>query len=142
MKLGAACYALIAVGWLVSGVLTLRGFGPYAGAERWFQVATAAVVGLTGVLFGVGAATRRGLIADRGPWICRRGWIVVIGLVATAFVLSLLTDQDGVPPFPNLLAAFIPPWVRRLQGKYYEGVQEAERELSPGEPGGVTRPVG
>ncbi|MFC6160648.1 hypothetical protein [Kribbella jiaozuonensis] len=61
-----------------------------------------------------------------------------MGLVVAAFVLALLTDQDGVPPFPNLIAAFIPPWVKRLQEKYYEGVAEA---LSPAEPGGGRSPT-
>lgn len=139
MKLGAAFYALIAVGWLVSAVLTLHGFGPYAGAERWLRVGTAAAVAFTGVMFGVGAVTRRGLAADDGPWICRRGWFVVIGLVVVATVLAVLSEQDGVPPFPNLIAVFIPPWVKRMQAKYYEGVAEA---LSPGEPGEARPPTG
>ena len=70
MKLGAAFYALVAAGWLVSaGVLIVRPFGAYADAERWFQLATAVVFALNGLLFATGAVTRRGLVADGGPWI-------------------------------------------------------------------------
>lgn len=135
MKLGAAFYALVAVGWLVSAVLTLRGYGSYAAADQWYRVAIATVFALTGVMFGIGAVTRRGLVSRDGPRICRDGWIVVIALVAAAFVVSLLGEQDWGTPFPNAVAAFIPHWVRRLQGKYYEGVQEAEREIRPVGPG-------
>jgi hypothetical protein len=132
MKLGAAFYALVAAGWLVSaGVLIVRPFGAYADAERWFQLATAVVFALNGLLFATGAVTRRGLVADGGPWICRNGGILVAGLVVVMFVLSLLTDADGVSPFPTATAVFIPHWVKRLQEKYYEGVAEAVSEGAP-----------
>jgi hypothetical protein len=142
LKLGAAFYALVAGGWLVSAVLTLRGYGSYANAEQWYRVAIATVFALTGVMFGIGAVTRRGLVSRDGPRICRDGWIVVAALVAVAFVVSLLGEPDWGTPFPNAVAAFIPHWVRRLQEKYYEGVREAERELSPAEPGEGRLPPG
>ena len=137
MKLGAAFYALIAVGWIVSGVLTLRGYGSYAAADQWYKIAVATVFFLTGVMFGVGAVTRRGLVSDEGPRICRDGWIVLIALVGASFVVSLLGEQDWGAPFPTATALFIPRWVKRMQVKYYEGVAEAEQELTSGERGGV-----
>ena len=142
MKLGAAFYALVAVSWVVSAVVTLRGYGSYAAAEQWYRIAIATVFALTGVMFGIGAVTRRGLASHEGPRICRDGWMVVVGLVGAAFVVSLLGDQEWGTPFPNAAAAFIPWWVQRLQEKYHEGVQEAERELSPVEPGEVRPPSG
>ncbi|MER7244186.1 hypothetical protein [Kribbella sp. NPDC000426] len=133
MKLGAAVYALVAVGWLASAVvLVVRPFGAYADAERWFQIATAIVFALNGVLFAVGAVTRRGLAGRTGPWICRNGWVLVAGLVVVMFVLSLLTDAEGISPFPTATGLFIPHWVNRLKEKYDEGVAEAVRE-GPGE---------
>ncbi|NUR97019.1 MAG: hypothetical protein HOV67_17400 [Kribbellaceae bacterium] len=141
MKLGAAAYALLAVGWLVSAVLTLRGYGSYAAADQWYRNAVAAVFLLTGVLFGVGAVTRRGLVSDVGPRICRQGWIVLIGLVAVAFVVSLLGESEWGMPFPTITALFIPPWIKRMQQKYYEGVEEAERELNPEGPAGGQSPT-
>ncbi|WP_432888464.1 hypothetical protein ACQPYH_07680 [Kribbella sp. CA-245084] len=126
MKLGAAFYALIAAGWLASAVvLVLRPFGAYADAERWLQIASAIVFALNGLLFAVGAVTRRGLAGQSGPWICRNGWALVVGLAAVMFVLSLLTDAEGISPFPTATAVFIPHWVNRLKEKYDEGVAEA-----------------
>lgn len=122
-------YALVAAGWLASaGLLVLRPYGAYADAERWFQIATAIVFALNGVLFAAGAVTRRGLAGHAGPWICRNGWILVAGLVVVMFVLSLLTDAEGVSPFPTATGLFIPHWVNRLKEKYEEGMAEAVRE--------------
>jgi hypothetical protein len=141
MKLGAAFYGLIAVGWFVSAVVTFRGYGSYASADQWYRIAIGTVFLLTGVIFGIGAVTRRGLMSDDGPRICRKGWIVVIALVCAAFVVALLGEDDWGVPFPNGVAVFIPPWVKRLQQKYYEGRDEAERELNPEAPDGVRPPT-
>ena len=140
MKLGAAFYALIAVAWVVSAVATYRGYGNYADADQWFLVVMGTVFLLTGVLFGIGAVTRRGLMSHDGPWICRSGWLAVIVLVGAAFVVYLLGDDWG-SPFPNAAAAFLPGFVQRLQDKYYEGRAEAELELSPEGPDGVRPPT-
>jgi hypothetical protein len=43
--------------------------------------------------------------------------------------------------FPSIVTALIPPWVKRMQEKYYEGRDEAERELNPEEPDGVRPPT-
>ncbi|GAA1591888.1 hypothetical protein GCM10009804_55140 [Kribbella hippodromi] len=149
LKLGAAVYALAAVGWFVSAVLILRGYGDYAGADRWFLIATAMPVALTGVLYTIGAVTRRGLIASEGPRICQIGWAFVIGLVAVELVLSFIYDQTGGPiagdssPMiaPSIAAVFIPHWIGRLQEKYYEGIAEGEQELSSRESGGGPAPT-
>jgi hypothetical protein len=142
LKLGAAFYALVTLSWFVSAVVTLRGYGSYAEAAQWYRVAIATVFALTGVMFAIGAVTRRGLDSPDGPRICRDGWIVVAVLVAAAFVVSLRGESDWGTPFPNAVAAFIPRWVRRLQEKYYEGVREAELELSPAELGEGRLPPG
>lgn len=140
LKLGAAFYGLIAVGWIVSAVVTFRGYGSYASADQWYLIAMGIVFLLTGVIFGIGAVTRRGLMSDDGPRICRQGWIVVLALVCAAFVVYLLGDDWGTP-FPNAVAVFIPPMVKRLQEKYYEGRDEAERELTPEVPDEVRPPT-
>ncbi|HEY3562357.1 MAG TPA: hypothetical protein VGL05_33050 [Kribbella sp.] len=139
LKLGAAFYGLIAVGGIVSALVTLRGYGKYAGADEWYLIARATVYLLIGVMFGVGAVTRRGLMSDDGPRICRQGWIVVIALVCAEFVVYAL-GAEGWGTFPSVVSAFIPPWVKRLQEKYYEGRDEAGRELSSEEPDGVRPP--
>lgn len=141
LKLGAVVYALVAAASLVSAGSVFHGAGAYADADHWYRTVVAIVLALTGALFAVGAVTRRGLISDDGPRICRDGWIVVIALACCAFVVTFLDDQGGsVPPFPNLAAAFVPHWVRRLQESYYEGRDEAERELKSVEPDGVRPP--
>jgi hypothetical protein len=139
LKLGAAFYGLIAVGGIVSAVMTFRGYGRYAGADQWYLIARGTVYLLIGVMFGIGAATRRGLMSDDGPRICRSGWIVVIVLLGAEFVVYAL-GGDGWGTFPSVVTALIPPWIKRLQEKYYEGRQEAERELNQEEPDGVRRP--
>ncbi|TDO66756.1 hypothetical protein EV651_104323 [Kribbella sp. VKM Ac-2571] len=139
MKLGAAFYAVIAVGAVVSGVLVFRGYGSYSGANQWYLIARGTVFLLIGVMFGIGAVTRRGLMSDEGPRICRRGWIVVTALVGAEFVVYAVGDDWG--SFPSTVSIFIPPLVKRLQEKYYEGREEAERELSPGAPDGGRPPT-
>ncbi|WP_427885115.1 hypothetical protein ACQHIV_23315 [Kribbella sp. GL6] len=134
MKLGAAFYALIAVGELVCAGLVYSGHGDYAVGEPWFLAVVAVLFALTGVLFGVGAVTRRGLVADEGPWICRRGWMVVVGLIGAMFVALLLSDMGRIATFPNPVIMFIPHSIKRLQEKYYEG--RAEAASSRGVPGG------
>ena len=139
MKLGAAFYAVMAVGAAVSGVLVFRGYGSYSGADQWYLIARGTLFLLIGIMFGIGAVTRRGLISDAGPRICRSGWIVVIALVCAEFVVYALGDDWG--NFPSVVSAFIPPLVKRLQEKYYEGRDEAERELNPAAPDGVRPPT-
>ncbi|WP_327640271.1 hypothetical protein OHB24_18405 [Kribbella sp. NBC_00482] len=140
MKLGAAVYAFLAIGLLVSGVLTLRQYGPYADVHGWPLMATAVVDALAGLVFGAGAVTRRGLAADEGPWICRKGWLVVVALTIAGFLTAAVSGFD-MSPLPIGPVVLYPHWVKRLQEKYYEGREEAERELSPEEPGGVRRPT-
>ncbi|GAB2683839.1 hypothetical protein [Kribbella swartbergensis] len=60
LKLGAACYAVIAVFLAVSVVGVLRGWGSYADVHGWPIVATAVLDALAAVLFAIGAVTRRG----------------------------------------------------------------------------------
>ncbi|MGZ0148445.1 hypothetical protein ACXJJ3_15340 [Kribbella sp. WER1] len=139
LKLGAAVYALIALASLAAAWTALRGHGSYAGADRPFLISMAIVFLLTGVLFGIGAVTRRGLLADDGPWICRTGWILVAGLMVASCALSFLFDTGDSSPMPPFVVAFVPAWIKRLQEKYYEGVAEAERELSAAGPGEGTR---
>ncbi|TCC03767.1 hypothetical protein [Kribbella soli] len=141
MKLGAAFYAVMAAGAVVSAVLVFRGYGSYSGADQWYLIARGTVFLLIGVMFGIGAVTRRGLRSDEGPRICRSGWIVVIALVCAELVVYALGD-DGWGNFPSIVSIFIPPFVKRLQEKYYEGREEAERELNPEEPDGVWPPTG
>ena len=129
LKLGAAVYALIAILMGVGTVLTLQQVGSYAEVDGWPSKATAAVLALTAVLFAVGAVTRRGLIADDGPWICRSGWLVVAGLTVVAFVISFWIDEGG-SPFPLGPALLVPHWIRRTQEQYYLGVADGEREVA------------
>jgi peptidoglycan/LPS O-acetylase OafA/YrhL len=140
MKLGAAFYAVMAVLAVVSAVLVFRGYGAYADADQWYLIARGSVFLLIGVMFGIGAVTRRGLMSAEGPRICRSGWIVVIALLCAEFVVYALGD-DGWGNFPSIASIFIPPFVQRLQDKYYEGRQEAERELNPEAPDGVRPPT-
>ncbi|MEV0795882.1 hypothetical protein [Kribbella sp. NPDC050459] len=139
MKLGAAFYALFAVGGVGAAVMILRGDSRFAGADQWYLIARATVFALIGVMFGIGAITRRGLMSDQGPRICREGWIVVIALVVAEFVVYAVGQEWGT--FPSIVTALIPPWVKRMQEKYYEGRDEAERELNPEEPDGVRPPT-
>lgn len=138
MKLGAVIYGLVAAGTTVQVVLMLRRHDAWADVHGWVFGALVAVVALSGVLLAIGMVTRRGLIAADGPWICQNGWIVLIGLTAVAFGLTLLTDAE-VPWLPTAPAVFVPHWVRRSYESYHEGRAEAERELSSAEPGGVPR---
>ncbi|MFG1814688.1 hypothetical protein ACGFIF_13045 [Kribbella sp. NPDC049174] len=128
LKLGAVAYALVAIGLLASAVMVLRQVGPYAGVHGWPLVATAVVDALSGLLFAVGAVTRRGLIADDGPWICRSGWVLLVGLTAAGALVAFLSDQE-LSPWPTGPAVFLPHFIRRLQESYYDGRSEGEREL-------------
>ena len=125
MTLGAAVYGLAAIATTVSVVLMLVRQGVWADVHGGVFGALVAVVALSAVLLAVGAVTRRGLIADDGPWICRHGWTVLVGLTALGFVLTLLTDAD-VHWLQTSPAVFIPHWIRRLQEKYREHRVEAE----------------
>jgi peptidoglycan/LPS O-acetylase OafA/YrhL len=139
LKLGAVVYAVLAVGAVVSAVFIFRGYGPYAGADQWYLIARGILFLLLGVLFGVGAITRRGLMSDDGPRICRSGWIAVTALVCAELVVYALGD-DGWGHFPSIATVFIPAFVKRMQEKYYEGREEAERELNPEVPDEVRPP--
>jgi hypothetical protein len=143
LKLGAAVYAFAAIGLAASAVAVVRGWGAYSDVHGWPVAATAVVDALSALLLAIGAVTRRGLIADDGPWICRNGWLVLAGLTAAGMIVSLLSDQ-GLSPLPNGPAVFLPHFVRKLQEHYYAGVAEAEREIEAvraGEPG-EERPPG
>jgi hypothetical protein len=125
MKLGAAIYGLAAIGTTVTVVFMLVRHGAWADVHGWVFGGLVAVVAASAVLLAIGAVTRRGLIADDGPWICRHGWAVLIGLTVVCFGLTLLTDAD-IPFIQTSPAIFIPHWIRRLQEKYWEGRVEAE----------------
>jgi hypothetical protein len=135
LKLGAVVYALVAIGLGVSAVMVLRHHGPYAGVHGWPLAATAIVDALSGLLFAVGAVTRRGLIADDGPWICRNGWLVLAAATVVGFITPLLSIQD-LSPFPIGPAVFWPHWIRKMHESYYDGVAEAEREIAAVRAGG------
>ncbi|TCC27610.1 hypothetical protein [Kribbella speibonae] len=139
LKLGAAFYGLIAVGAVVAAVLILRGDSRYAGADRWYLIVRATLLLLIGVMFAVGAVTRRGLMSDEGPRICRQGWVVLVVLVCAEFVVYAVGGEWGT--FPSIVTVLIPPMVKRLQEKYYEGRDEAERELTPEVPDEVRPPT-
>jgi hypothetical protein len=128
LKLGAVVYALLAIGLVASAVLVLRHVGPYAGVQGWPLAATARVDALSGLLFAVGAVTRRGLIADDGPWICQNGWLLLAALTAVGSIVAFLSPQD-IPMWPIGPAVFVPHFVRRMQESYYDGIAEAEREI-------------
>jgi len=130
LRLGAAVYALVALALAVSAVLVLRHTGPYAEVHGWPLVATSVVDALSALLFAVGAVTRRGLIADNGPWICRNGWLVLAGVTVAGAIIAFLADQE-MTPWPTGPAIFLPHFIRRMQESYYQGVAEAEVEISP-----------
>ncbi|MFC9693675.1 hypothetical protein ACFTSF_34305 [Kribbella sp. NPDC056951] len=124
LKLGAVFYALIAVVGVLEVVMITTQQSRWAGLHGWVLAATATADGLIAALFAIGAATRWGLIADDGPWICQHGWVVVIGLVAVKFVLFIVQDSEAMP-FPSAALVFVPHFIRRLQENYYQGRQEA-----------------
>ncbi len=119
LKLGAAVYALVGVAGVVQVVRAARHDGPWQESHGWTYGATVVVLALTAGLLLVGAVTRWGLISDEGPWICRHGWLVLIGLTVAAFGLLFL--GDGGQAWPVGPAVFVPHFVRRLQENYYEG---------------------
>lgn len=130
LKLGAVTYGLVAIALFAGLVPMLRHYGPYTDVQGGPLIATAIVVAASGALFAIGAATRRGLISDDGPWICRNGWIVLAALTGVVpLAISLLGGQD-TPLWPTGPALFLPHFIRRLQESYYDGVAEAERELT------------
>ncbi|MFF0344944.1 hypothetical protein [Kribbella sp. NPDC004875] len=125
MKLGAVVYGLAAIATTVGVVLMLLRHGPWADVHGWVFGGLVAVVAASAVVLAIGAVTRRGLIAGDGPWICRNGWTVLLGLTVVSFVLGLLTDAD-IPFIQTSPAIFIPHWIRRLQENYWDGRVEAE----------------
>ncbi|MEV0289725.1 hypothetical protein AB0H36_36835 [Kribbella sp. NPDC050820] len=135
LKLGAVVYGLAAIGLGVSAVAVHRGWGTYSGAHGWPVGATVAVDALAALVLAIGALTRRGLIADDGPWILRRGWLVLVGLTGAGALVAFLSNQD-ISPWPIGPAPFLPHFVRRMQERYYAGVAEAEVELRAGRDGG------
>jgi hypothetical protein len=128
LKLGALVYALVAIGLAVSAVAVLRHWGTYAEVQGWPIAATAVIDALSGLLLAVGAATRRGLVSDDGPWVCRNGWLLLGALTVAGAVVASLSDQD-VPFWPMGPVVFLPHFIRRLQESYYDGVAEAEVEI-------------
>jgi hypothetical protein len=138
LKLGAVVYGLLAVVWSVGIVLVLRHYSPYAEVHGAPLAATVVLLAATALLLAIGAVTRRGLIADDGPWICQNGWTVLVGLTVAGWIVAFLSDQD-VPMWPTGPTALLPHFIRRQQESYYEGVAEAERELTA-EPDEVRRP--
>lgn len=130
LKLGAAFYAFFAVGGLVTMVQIVVRAGDWKDVHGWFVGAMLMLVGLTTVLLAIGAVTRWGLISDQGPWICRNGWIPLIGLTVAVFVVYLVSPQgDGL--FPLGPVVFLPHFVRRMQEQYSEGRQEASAAKRP-----------
>jgi hypothetical protein len=120
LKLGAAFYAVVALVGAVQVALTLAQVSEWAGLHGWILGATAAADALMVALFAIGAVTRWGLISDAGPWICRHGWTILIGLVVVKFVLFMV-QSDEASPWPLTGAVAVPHFVRRLQENYYEG---------------------
>lgn len=141
LKLGAVVYGLVAVGLAVGIVLALRHYGAYAEVHGAPLAATVVLLAATALLLAVGAVTRRGLVGDDGPWICRNGWLALVGLTIAGFIVALLSNQD-VPMWPTGPAAFLPHFIRRQQESYYDGVADAEREIAAvkAEPDGVRPP--
>ncbi|MFI7064640.1 hypothetical protein ACIBL3_26855 [Kribbella sp. NPDC050124] len=135
LKLGALVYAFVAICLGLSSVAVLQHWGAYGGVHGWPIPATAVVDALSALLLAVGAVTRWGIIADDGPWICRNGWLVLGGLTVAGIVVAALSGQD-MPIWPTGPAVFLPHFVRRLQEKYYEGIAEAELEITAGRDGG------
>ena len=129
LKLGAVIYGLLAVVWAVGIVLVLRHHGPYAEVHGAPLAATVVLLAATALLLAVGAVSRRGLIADDGPWICRNGWMALVGLTVAGWIVAFLSNQD-VPMWPTGPTPFLPHFIRRQQESYYEGRAEAERELT------------
>jgi hypothetical protein len=127
LKLGAAVYAVIAILLAVSVVGVLRGWGSYADVHGWPIGATAMLDALAALLFAIGAVTRRGLLADDGPWICRSGWLVLVGLTVAGAIVAFLSDT--APLWPMGPAVFVPHFVRKMQESYHAGVAEAEVEI-------------
>jgi hypothetical protein len=138
LKLGAVVYGLVAIALFAGIVLMLRNVGPYADVRGGPRIATVIVVGASGVLLAIGAVTRRGLVSDDGPWICRNGWILLAGVTCGALVVAAVSSQD-VNPFPTGPAVFLPHFIRRLQESYYDGVAEAEQALTA-TPDGESQP--
>jgi hypothetical protein len=128
LRLGAAVYAVVAILLAVSAVMVLLHVGPYGEARGWPIAATAMVDALSGLLLAIGAVTRRGLVADDGPWICRNGWLLLGGLTVAGAGVAALSNQ-AIPFWPTGPAVFLPHFVRRLQESYYDGRSEAELEL-------------
>jgi hypothetical protein len=139
LKLGAVVYGLVAISTGVEVVLMLRRDGLWRDVQGWELAALVAVVAASGLLLAVGAVTRRGLISDDGPWICRNGWIVMVALTAVAFVLVML-GKTAVPSWPTSPAVFLPHFIRKLQTSYYEGRAEATRDVREVTPGGERLP--
>jgi hypothetical protein len=129
-RLGTAAYALVAIVMGVQATLMVRRDNGWDRAHGWVFASLLAVVVLTGLLVAAGALTRRGLIADDGPWIFRNGWIVLVLLTAVNVVVSLLasSDQDAPLAWVTGPAVFLPHFVRRLEESYYDGVAEARAE--------------
>ncbi|MGW7684308.1 hypothetical protein ACWGID_26430 [Kribbella sp. NPDC054772] len=140
MKLGAVAYGLAAIGMTGGVVQMLARHGAWGDVHGWVFGGLVAVVAASAVLLAVGAVTRRGLIANDGPWICRKGWTVIVGLTAAGFVLTLLSDAY-LPWLPTGSVVFFPSWIRRMQESYWEGRVEAEVQAVRERNGVIAEPV-
>lgn len=136
-KAGAAAYALVTIGMGVQAVMMSQHAGKWSEVHGWVFVSLLALVVLTGALLAAGALTRRGLIADGGPWLFRNGWLVLVGLTAVNFVVSLAGsgDEGASWAWATGPAVFLPHFVRRLEEAWYAGEAEAELELRAGRDG-------
>jgi len=139
MKLGAVVYGLAAIASAAAVVQMLARRSGWADVHGWVFGGLVAVVAASAVLLAVGAATRRGLIASEGPWICRNGWAVLVGLTVVGFVLTLRTNAE-LPWLPTIPAIFVPHWIRRLQESYWEGRVEAEVQAVRARNGVIAEP--
>ncbi|WP_165949528.1 hypothetical protein, partial [Kribbella turkmenica] len=135
-KWGTVAYVLVAAVIAVQAVLLLQ--GKKADVHGWVLWSLLAVVLLSGVLIAAGALSRRGLIAEDGPWIFRYGWIVLVGLTVVNVVVDLVASgiSGGSVAWATGPAVFLPHFVRRLEESYYDGVAEAEEELRAARGGG------
>jgi hypothetical protein len=127
---GLIAYALVVIVLGVQAVLIVTRSGKFDDIPGWALASLLTIVVLSAVLVGAGAVTRRGLIADEGPWIFRHGLILLVGLTVANLLVSLL-PLDADIAWVAGPAVFLPHFVRRLEESYYAGVAERLREEEP-----------
>jgi hypothetical protein len=136
---GTVAYALMAGVLGVQAVMVVRRNGQFADLSGWGVACLLTIVVLSAALVAAGAVTRRGLIAWNGPWIFRNGWMVLVGLTVTNLLVSLLPLSAGVAWVAGP-AVFLPHFVQRLEDSYYDGVAEAEQQLTEAKLRGARAP--